>query len=71
MDVPNVRRTEFTLLDISEDALSLMDAEGGEKDDVNLPENDLGTEIRKAFDEGKDIMVTIVAAMGEEQVISW
>ncbi|BEJ17535.1 hypothetical protein CspHIS471_0609360 [Cutaneotrichosporon sp. HIS471] len=71
MDVPNVRRTEYQLLDIQDEFMSLMDADGGMKDDVKLPDSDLGNEIQKAFDDGKDLMVTIVAAMGEEQAISW
>lgn len=71
MDVPNVRRTEYQVLDIADGFLSLMDADGGAKDDVKLPENDLGNEIQGAFDDGKDIMVCIVAAMGEEQAITW
>ncbi|BEI80637.1 hypothetical protein CcaverHIS002_0111660 [Cutaneotrichosporon cavernicola] len=71
MDVPNVRRTEYQLLDIQDEFMSLMDADGGMKDDVKLPDSDLGNEIQKAFDDSKDLMVTIVAAMGEEQAISW
>jgi translation initiation factor 5A len=41
-----------------------MDADGASKDDVKVPDSDLGQEIEKAFEEGKDLMVTIVAAMG-------
>jgi len=44
--------------------LNLMDADGASKDDVKVPDSDLGQEIEKAFEEGKDLMVTIVAAMG-------
>ena len=71
MDVPNVRRTEYQLLDVEGGFLSLMDSDGGMKDDVKVPETDIGKEIQAAFDEGKDLMVTIVSAMGEEQAISW
>jgi translation initiation factor 5A len=71
MDVPNVRRTEYQLLDIQDGFLSLMDSDGGMKDDVKVPDTDIGTEIQKAFDDGKDLMVTIVAAMDEEQAITW
>ncbi|EJT48840.1 initiation factor 5a [Trichosporon asahii var. asahii CBS 2479] len=73
MDVPNVRRTEYQLLDIADGFLSLMDSDGGSKaeDDVKNPDNDVGKEIEQAFENGKDIMVTILTAMGEEQAVSW
>ena len=41
-----------------------MDGDGNNKDDVKVPETDLGKEIETAFEEGKDCMVTIIAAMG-------
>lgn len=71
MDVPNVRRTEYLLLDIQDGFLNLMDSDGGSKDDVKVPETDVGKEIEEAFEAGKDINVTIISAMGEEQAISW
>lgn len=48
-----------------------MSADGASKDDVRVPEGELGDQIAAAFDEGKDLLVTIVSAMGEEQAISW
>lgn len=42
--------------------------DGTPKDDVKLPDSDMGNTIQKDFEEGKDLLVTIVAAMGEEQV---
>ena len=45
-----------------------MTSDGNPKDDVKLPEGDLGKEIQENFDAGKDLLVTIVSAMGEEQV---
>ncbi len=38
---------------------------GGSKDDVKLPDSQLGQDIEKAFEDGKDVTVTIIAAMGE------
>ena len=66
MDVPNVSRVEYALLDIDDGFLSLMLADGSTKDDVKLPEGELGQKIQADFDEGKELMVTILAAMGEE-----
>ena len=48
-----------------------MTTDGTAKDDVKLPDSDLGKQIQEAFEEGKDILVTIVSAMGEEQAISF
>jgi len=45
-----------------------MDNDGNSKDDVKVPEGDIGKEIQAGFEEGKDLLVTIISAMGEEQV---
>ncbi|SCW00167.1 LAFE_0B10924g1_1 [Lachancea fermentati] len=71
MEVPNVKRTEFQLLDIDDGYLSLMTMDGETKDDVRAPDGELGEGIQSAFDEGKDLMVTIISAMGEEAAISF
>lgn len=71
MDVPNVQRNEFQLVNIDDGFLNLMTADGTAKDDVKVPDSDLGKEIQTAFDDGKDILVSILTAMGEEQAISW
>jgi len=48
-----------------------MTTDGTPKDDVKVPEGDMGTQIQGGFDDGKDLLVTIVSAMGEEQAISF
>jgi translation initiation factor 5A len=45
-----------------------MSADGASKDDVKVPDGDIGTQIQSGFDEGKDLLVTIISAMAEEQV---
>lgn len=45
-----------------------MSSDGASKDDVKVPEGDIGQQIQGGFDEGKDLLVTIISAMGEEQV---
>lgn len=47
-----------------------MTQDGSTKDDVKVPESELGEQIAAGFDDGKDLLVTIVSAMGEEQVCS-
>ncbi|KAL2001957.1 hypothetical protein VTN02DRAFT_935 [Thermoascus thermophilus] len=67
MDVPNVQRREYQLLDVTDDGfLSLMDENSNTKDDVRVPEGELGERIKSMFDDGKDLNVTILTAMGEE-----
>ena len=65
MEVPNVTRTEYQLLNIDGEFMNLMSGDGDAKDDVKLPDSDLGKEIEAAFEAGKDLLVTIIAAMGE------
>ncbi|KAF3482966.1 eukaryotic translation initiation factor 5A-1 [Arthroderma uncinatum] len=68
MDVPNVRRQEYQLLDISDDGfLNLMSDDGTAKDDVKLPDGEVGEKITKLFKvDEKDVNVVVLAAMGEE-----
>jgi len=71
MSVPYVQRTEYQLVNIDQDYLSLITPDGHTKDDVKCPEGDIGSDIQKGFDEGKDLIVTVVSAMDEEQAISF
>jgi translation initiation factor 5A len=71
MNVPNVNRTEYQLVNIDDGFFNFVTVDGTAKDDVKLPDSDLGTQIQNAFDEGKDVLVTVVNAMGEEAAISW
>ncbi len=45
-----------------------MSTDGVPKDDVKVPESDLGKTMQADFDEGKDLLVTIISAMDEEAV---
>lgn len=71
VDVPNVSRREYQLINIDDGYLNLMSNDGTPKDDVRLPEGELGEQISAAFEEGKDLMVSIVAAMNEEHALSF
>jgi len=70
MDVPNVVKTEYTLLNIDDDFMNLIDSTGGAKDDVKVPEGEVGDQIQELFDDGKEVLVTVVSAMGEEHALS-
>ena len=68
---------------VHQDFLNLMDSDGTPKDDVKVPDTDIGKEIQAVYSDGKDLMVTIISAMArskravtlarsdEEQAISW
>jgi translation initiation factor 5A len=70
MDVPNVIRMEYNLINVDDGFLSLMLNDGSTKDDVKLPEGELGDKLQEEFDEGKELLVTVVSAMGEEHALS-
>lgn len=73
-DIPHVARQEYTLLDVNEDGfVSLMDESGNTKDDLSLPSgtddaNKLGDQIKADFENGKELVVTVLKAMGEEMI---
>jgi len=71
MDVPNVSRREYQLLDISDDGfLNLMSEDGTSKDDVRMPEGEIGEKINRLFKaEEKDTNVVILSSMGEEAAV--
>ena len=71
MEVPVVKRNEFQLLDIDDGYLSLMNNDGDMKEDVRAPEGELGEKLQSDFDDGKELIVTIVSAMEEEACISY
>merc|ERR1719398_607829 len=69
--VPNVFRSEYTLLDITdEDYLSLMDEGGETREDLKMPErpDELVKSIREGFDAGDSLILAVVKAMGEEHI---
>jgi len=71
MDVPFVKRVDYQLVDISgDDFLSLMDDGGEVREDIKIPTNELGEEVRTKFNEGQDILCTVMCAMGIEEVIA-
>merc|ERR1712142_517356 len=70
MDVPVVKRADYQLLDITDDGfLSLMEDSGNTREDIKLPDGDVGTEVKTKFDAQEDLLLTVLGAMGEEMVI--
>lgn len=59
MDVPHVKREDYQLTDISDDGyLTLMNDGGDLREDLKLPEADLGVQLRSEFDSGKELLVS-------------
>jgi translation initiation factor 5A len=72
IEVPNVARFEHQLVDISEDGFcSVLLDTGDMKEDLRLPGGDLGDKIRAEFDDGKEVVVSVMAAMAEEAIYAF
>ncbi|XP_028393784.1 eukaryotic translation initiation factor 5A-1-like [Dendronephthya gigantea] len=70
MNVPNVSRKDFQLVNIEEGFAHLMDDAGDVREDLKVPDSDLGKEIQMKFDNGEEFMCTVLKAVGEEQIIA-
>ena len=71
MDVPNVKRTEYQLMNIDDGFLSLLQKDGSSKDDVKVLDGELGDKLTADFEDGKDLSVSILEAMNEESAIAY
>ena len=72
MEVPNVTRTPYTLLDITEEGyVSLMSEAGEVRDDLLLPDDDVGKKIRSLFQDDQQVEATVTKALGEEKILSF
>ncbi|KAH8379249.1 hypothetical protein KR009_003869, partial [Drosophila setifemur] len=71
MEVPHVKREDYQLTDISVDGyLTLMSDNGELREDLKVPKGQLGGSLCSEFDEGKELLCTVLAACGEECVIT-
>merc|ERR1712168_946262 len=64
MDVPNVVRKDLQLVDIDDagEFLSLMDDGGDLRDDIKVPEGELGDEIKERFGNDEALLVSVLSA---------
>jgi translation initiation factor 5A len=72
--VPIVNRSEWEIIDIDGDELTLMDEAGNQKTDLNLPSypETLAAEITEAWNGGENsVMVTVQSAVDIEQIIGF
>ncbi|KAL5014060.1 hypothetical protein ScPMuIL_008330 [Solemya velum] len=71
MQVPKVTRHDYQLADMSDDGfLDLMADNGSMKNDIKVPEGDLGKEIKDRIANEDFNCVTVLTSMGSECVIS-
>jgi len=76
MDVPNITRTEYTLLDVNDEGfVSLMAENGDTREDLTLPKGTdeaekLAGQIKEQFAAGQELVVSVLKAMGEEMINS-
>jgi len=74
MEAPVVKRKDYQLMSINEDGfVSLLNLDTcEEKADLKLPEDDMGKQIRDAFEKDETgILCTVVTAMGEESILAF
>eukprot|EP01104_Vermistella_antarctica_P017554 TRINITY_DN6236_c0_g1_i2.p1 TRINITY_DN6236_c0_g1~~TRINITY_DN6236_c0_g1_i2.p1 ORF type:complete len:172 (-),score=40.92 TRINITY_DN6236_c0_g1_i2:215-730(-) len=72
--VPTAQESEYVLLDIDEDGFcSVMDDDGEVRSDLKVPDGNVGRRLRRQFKEAsthnEDLLVTVIAVMGEESVV--
>ncbi|KAL4462877.1 hypothetical protein ABPG72_011133 [Tetrahymena utriculariae] len=73
MEIPFVKKQEYQLIDIADDDYLTLLLENGEtKEDLKLPDDEpqLVEKLRADFENQKDILVSIISAMGLEKVVS-
>lgn len=73
IDVPNVSRIDFQLIDISDDGfVTLMTDKGDTRDDLRLPNDpELAQRIKDEFaKEDNTVLVTVIKAVNEESIIA-
>lgn len=74
MEIPFVKKNEYQLIDIAEDGYVTLLLENGEtKEDLKLPEDEpeMVEKMRADFSAEKDILVSVISAMGQEKIISY
>ncbi|KAM6949633.1 eukaryotic translation initiation factor 5A-1 [Aplochiton taeniatus] len=70
MDVPNIKRLDYQLIGITEGYMSLLQDSGDVREDLKMPEGDLGKEIESRFEAGEEMLISVLSAMNEEAAVA-
>ena len=75
VDCPNVVKTEYSLINIDGDYLSIMDEESGDiREDLRFSTekcwNEVNEKIAEDFEAGHELLVTVLSAMGKECIVA-
>jgi translation initiation factor 5A len=78
VDVPYIKRTEYSILAVDEQGYcSLMHTTTNElRSDIKLPDDTdddlvLSKDLKTAIDDGKNILITVLSAMGIEKIVEF
>merc|ERR1711939_700610 len=70
MNVPNVTRKDYVFSMIDDDGyVTLMEDDGEQKEDLKVPDDDVGVEMRDKFEKDEQFLVTVLSACGEERIV--
>ncbi|OMJ89620.1 hypothetical protein SteCoe_8156 [Stentor coeruleus] len=70
IDVPVITREDWTLVDISRDGYaSLMNDAGDTKEDLKVPDDEIGQKMKALLDGGATVSTTVLRAMGHEKIV--
>ncbi|XP_034718704.1 eukaryotic translation initiation factor 5A-2-like [Etheostoma cragini] len=61
MDVPHIKRIDYQLVNIAEGYMTLMSDNGDIREDLRVPETEVGKEIETKFEAGDEFMVSVMA----------
>lgn len=69
MAVPRISRNDYMVCDVNEGLVTVLDDKGNELT-FPVPEGELGETLKRRFDNGDALVVTVLSAMGEEAIVA-
>jgi len=69
MSVPIVTRKDYQCIGIDDGFCQLMDEGGEMKEDLKVPDDDIGKEVTDKTEAGENFVVTVLSAVGEERIV--